>query len=485
MGEPIPIIDVFILTFNAAKSLINVPIFSKHLYDCFGQRSQKALPELVVVCLQEMAPLAKAFIGSYMLSPYFQSYESAINAAAARFISDEERRLQASPDPPYTLIKTGNVGMTGIMLFALHPENIHNLQAAEVGFGAGDMANKGAVGIRLLYTKENYKAQVKETELTFVSTHLAHTEWNLEKRNKNWETIVSGLLFEDPKKLIRPSAEPTPRHSQDGQESQPLMDRTLDEQEKAMQKISVYKPGSHLFVAGDLNYRISKTAPDSTSKFPVCEPESPYHWRAFLQRDQLRIEQDAKRTMQGLVEAAINFPPTYKVVCKPTVHSGSTLEDIAVEQDNANDPKWTWAPHRWPSWCDRVLFTNIPWWAQAPADEHKEMKITVYDAIPPLQTSDHRPVYLRLEVPVMPPSKLSPSDLAYETELALERSEPPDPRVKLPYPIDIQSWEHRAYVKKWESIIGWSMVISKSKQGIAVFVTILVLGMGTWWLRSS
>ncbi|KAI5917278.1 inositol 5-phosphatase [Camillea tinctor] len=422
-----------------------------------------------------MAPLAKAFIGSYVLNPYFQSFEHAVNLAAANFIAEEERHNR-SKDNPYTLVRTHNVGMTGIMLFARDPDAVHGLQAAEVGFGAGDMANKGAVGLRMLYQKASAEGDIRETELTFVGTHLAAMEWNLEKRNKNWESIVSGLVFEDPRSVtLAGSALPTP--AEDSEEGQALL--KPDSNRRALHDISIYKPGTQLFVAGDLNYRLSKTSPTSESTFPNIDSESPHYYSRFLARDQLTVEKSAGRTLHGLSEAEIDFPPTYKL---DILASDSSSVEEGSDGDHV---KWSWAPHRWPGWCDRILYLDIPWWARSSSGPAKGIKVAVYDALPAVRTSDHRAVFLRLEVPVLEPSQLMPDESAYDTELDPDRGKTPDPRIKLPFSIDLQSWEHRAQVKKWESIIGWSMLASQSKQGIMVLATILLVSLGAWWFRSK
>jgi len=41
-------LDLFILTFNCAKNLVNVPIFAAHLQQALGQNAT-ALPDLVVL----------------------------------------------------------------------------------------------------------------------------------------------------------------------------------------------------------------------------------------------------------------------------------------------------------------------------------------------------------------------------------------------------------------------------------------------------
>ncbi|KAI0849880.1 DNase I-like protein [Daldinia vernicosa] len=483
--DPVPTLDVFILTFNAAKHQINVPVFARHLYNAFS-RNASSLPELVVISLQEMAPLAQALIGSYMLNPYFQRYESAVNIAAAKFAAELER--QGLPkDHPYTLVTARNVGMTGILLFARDPNTVKHLQATFIAFGAGDMPNKGAVGLRMHYNKRTTDGSLlATTELTFVSAHLAAMEWNLEKRNKNWETIVSGLVFENPKKIAESREAQSTLQSDDGSEAHQAL-LSQDTTEKSLHDISIYKPGAHLFVAGDLNYRISKSSPTTDSVFPDTSFDTvdSNHLSPFLARDQLIAERDAGRTLHGLSEAEIQFPPTYKLVVSPKPKLHAELDRIGDEENDADEVDWSWALHRWPGWCDRILYQEIPWWARETVGD-KSMKIIDYNALPPVRSSDHRAVFLRVEVPMLEHDCLIPPESALESELRTKRDSPlpVDPRIKLPFPIDLQSWERRASIQKWEPTIGWSMLISQSKEAIAVFVTLLLVGLGTWWYRS-
>jgi hypothetical protein len=419
-----------------------------------------------------MSPLSTAFIGSYFLNPYFARYESALNLAAAQFVAEEER-LHRPMDRPYTLVQTRNVGMTGIMLFARDAAALKNMKTAEVGFGAGDMSNKGAVGLRMTYNKDG-----EETELTFVSTHLAAMEWNLERRNRNWQNIVSGLVFDDPKKILSEDQAAHKRSGSSG-ETQPLLFHPSTVKE--LHDLSIYKPGSHLFVAGDLNYRISKTSPPQDAVFPVLDPKSDDYFPRFLPRDQLTAEKAAGRTLHGMSEAPINFPPTYKYKVLPRQPPETDLARIGAEEDEDEEVQWKFAGHRWPGWCDRVLYLDIPTWVKDFARETEEvpkMDVLAYDCLPVVRSSDHRAVFLRVRVPVLrheelaPPSDMSP---------VVGEGGVTDPRFKLPAEIEIESWEHRASVKKWEVLIGWSMAISQSKQGIMFFTTVLAVGIWACW----
>ncbi|RYP26810.1 hypothetical protein DL768_011528 [Monosporascus sp. mg162] len=456
----LPTVDIFILTFNAAKNSINVPGFANHLYNAFHNNAT-TLPELVVLSLQEMAPLAKAFIGGSILKPYFQRYESAVNLAAAKFLTGEG---QTPPkDNIYRLATVRNVSMTGIMLLARDKYAVRNVRTTELSFGAADMANKGAVGLRFLYTKEDESGQSRQTELTFVGTHLQAFEWKLETRNKNWQSIVSGLVFEDPRRYISGRAP----QSEDGGEEQRLLEQ--DGTQRALHDISIYKPGSHLFVTGDLNYRLSTTAPETGAVFPSIDPGSPDHYSRFFVMDQLTAEKAAGRTLHGLSEAEIKFPPTYKLKVLPKKRPETETDLLRAEQGEDDDEEegaeWKWVIYRWPGWCDRVLYLDIPWWAKdATSSKNLEMKVTAYNALPAVRTSDHRAVYLRVDVPVIEPADLAPSPAAIEAELTRSiNGHMVDPRVRLPFPIDPGSWDHRTFVKQCERVIGWSMLIFQSK----------------------
>lgn len=485
-------LDVFVLTFNAAKQFVDPSVFSLYLRDAFAKNAT-GLPELVVFCLQEMVPLAQGLIGPRMVKPYFQKYVSAVNLAArppnaakpSEGREDSEGHRDGSQDAypngdededsPYTLVTTRHVGLTGIMLMARDPSALHDVKSTEVSFGAGSMANKGAVGVRFSVSKEDAAGRERQTELTFVGAHLAAHEYNLDRRNKNWESIVSGLLFEDPHLLHGgASAHPEPRASGGGDDDERESLLSEDSRDKASHDITIYKPGSHLFVAGDLNYRIDITTPRSGAVLPEYDPESPHHFKHFLDRDQLTSERMAGKTLHGLHEAPILFPPTYKL------QGIKDDEVLAYHRDGRPGrlPPWRWVRSRWPGWCDRVLYLDLPsWLSGGPAAEPMQMTTIAYDALPPVQTSDHRAVFLRIQVPVLEPSLLVPPH-------DVRASDSVDPRVKLPYKVDVEAWSNRARVKEWEPIIGWSMLISQWKSSIAVFVAVLLIGLGTWWTRS-
>lgn len=434
--------------------------------------------------LQEIAPLSQAFIGNYFLSPYFARFDEAVSLAAIRHQDARHGRGTVSIPPAdetgsdrqYTLVMAHNVGYTAIMLFAKDPTRVRDLKEAEVGFGAAEMGNKGAVGLRALYQVGDGE---QSTELTFVATHLAAMEWNLARRNANWAAIMRGLTFENPEdvldKVRRREGTSTPESSEgDGAEERHRL--LQDEHHKQhlelrqqLHDISVFRPSSHLFVAGDLNYRISTTSPPPNAAFPSLDPESEHHYPAFFPLDQLTRERAAGRTLHGLTEHEVRFPPTYKYVVQPPV-SGQTRDAEETEVP------CKFAAHRYPSWTDRILYLDLPTWVGSGRDAPR-IDVRAYDAMPVVRTSDHRPVFLRVKVPM-----ISPVDLAPPASLqGNEGDAATDPRLRLPVEIDPEAWERRKAARQKEQLVGWSMFLWSTKEGAWILATLLLAGLSGYW----
>ncbi|RBR06533.1 uncharacterized protein FIESC28_11011 [Fusarium coffeatum] len=473
-----PSVDLLCLTFNCAKNLLDIPVFSTHLQTAFRQNATD-LPQVVVLSLQEVAPLAHSFIGGYFLSSYLSRYEQAINIAAQHVLDDISSRESdgitttptARPAKPYTLVRGNNVGYTAIMLFARDASRLNEIQEAEVGFGAAEMGNKGAVGLRMLYKDDG-----GSTELTFVATHLAAMEWNLPRRNANWAAIMRGMAFGNPEVVVnsyKTSVTPSPA-STPSAEDQPERTRLLDDEhnkqhsslQKRLHNISVFKPTSHLFVAGDLNYRISTTSPPPSAAFPSLDPDSENYYPDFFRLDQLTRERNAGRTLHGLSEHEVRFPPTYKY---------NVLAQKPGIQEPELDVPWKFAAHRYPGWTDRVLFLDVPSWLKKGDGHDVKLNVRAYDCLPVLRMSDHRPVFFRADVPLIAPSEMAPPS-------NLDPDATKDPRARLPVEIDPEAWERRAAARRKEVMAGWSMYLWSTKQGACILATLLAFSVGLYWL---
>jgi len=421
-------VGAYIVTFNCGREFIDVDAFASQLFDGL---SHPILPDLVVLALQEIAPIGHSLIGGSFLIPYFTRFHTAVQKAARKVISDD------GSIPLYTAIAAKNAGMTGIMVFAKDPEMIHDLETGGVGFGVSEMGDKGAVGTRFTYGTDH-----ASTGLTFVAAHLAAGEGALERRNKDWRSLVRGLVFSSAAHRGNAASLSSPT------EEDPLLSIQRDDG-------SIYKPTYHLFVAGDLNYRTSTMSPapnDHSELFPQPHHgvSSPQHYKHLFENDQLNQERSAGRTLHGLIEAPITFPPTYKY---------ETVEPFLTPDDEIS--KWQWASHRWPSWCDRILYLDLPDWMKR---QYPKAQITTkkYTALPLQPTTDHRAVTLEVKVPLIPIPQ--PDE---------EEDDSRDVRLEPPYHTDINWKTRRDRARRLEIISGFVTYTTTTVEGVAILLALI------------
>ncbi|KAF2764232.1 inositol 5-phosphatase [Teratosphaeria nubilosa] len=397
-------LNIYLTTFNAARSPINIDYFAANL---FNSLNTDLPPALIVLSLQELAPIAYGFLGGSWLAPYFANFAEAVRrAATGRFGKDGSR---------YVSVIARNVGLTGIVVFA-RPEvesRIRWIESGGVGCGLWEMGNKGGVGVRLGLSNGG-----DEAAYTFVAAHLAPTEERWERRNADWKSICQGLVFE---RITKATGTAPPHNITHGDnEQEPLLspDTPPDHNEH-----SIFTPPTYLFFAGDLNYRTSDTKPSPSAHSqdswpqPVDPPSDPRHITHHLPRDQLSRELSKGNTLHLLTEAPITFAPTYK-------YSNAA---------QANEV-WLWAKHRVPSWCDRVLYLQTI----APS-----IQIRAYAALPIQPTSDHRPVVLSCAVP----------------KKAIEET------VKPPFPIRKDWKQRRATARRLEIVVGLGAYLTLTWEG--------------------
>ncbi|KAA8568875.1 hypothetical protein EYC84_007854 [Monilinia fructicola] len=396
-------LSLYYLTFNCGLTLIDTDAFASQL---FNGLSSPHLPDLLVLSLQEIAPIPYSLIGGSFLVPYFNRFHDAVEKASKKLSTDGS---------VYTSIAARNVGLTGIMIYAKDPTLIQDLEAGEIGVGAWSMGNKGAIGIRFTYGSGN-----TSTELTFVAAHLAAMEEELQRRNQDWKNIVRGLVFSSTTSNYGTTLP-------QGDEDRPLLSISP-------QDASIYKSTSHLF--------------------PRDLVSSPKHYSILFENDQLNQERLAGRTCHGLIEAPVSFPPTYKY---------KSEGPFMTSDDKLN--RWPWAKHRWPSWCDRILYLDMPSWVQK-ANPQAKIISNKYSALPLLPTSDHRAVALDITVPLLPipePEEGEGGD---------------DPRVKMPFDIDIDWKKKREKARMMEIVVGFTLYFTSTKEGAALFIAMIVGAVG-------
>jgi endonuclease/exonuclease/phosphatase family metal-dependent hydrolase len=406
-------LDLYLITFNCGRTHADVDAFAAKLFRPYTNE----LPDIVALSLQEIAPLAQAFVSAKSLNSFYAKFVDAVNQASGSRAK-------------YYEVKRHNAGMTALIVFVKSDKMSHvgQTQVADVGVGAYEMGNKGASAIRIHYSVDE---ESPSTPLTFVAAHLAPGETAVQRRNKDWRDVVRGLVFES-------QSSGTQKQSGGEAEAEPLLDDGgIDD---ASSGIYNHFP---MFVMGDLNYRTSNASPksgeDANFPQPTTNVTSPKHWSHLLESDQLSKELHAGRTLHNLTEADIDFPPTYKL----------DIQKYGGKIPQEEPDIWHWASHRFPAWCDRILFSSYL------ADN--AVKILAYNCMPIQPSSDHRPVVLALQ-------------------LDMERARAPEAvtSYKPPFSRNTDWQSQRSAARRREIVVGVGAYLGLTWEGRGLLVATLV-----------
>ncbi|KAJ5104808.1 hypothetical protein NUU61_002155 [Penicillium alfredii] len=455
-------LNIYILTFNCARNLIDIGLFAQHCFDVLPTAGSFQAPELIVLSLQEIAPVSYSFLGGTYLVPYFDAFCQAVSQAAAK-----------QWDEHYVNLVQENTGMTGLMVFARADirDRIAGIDTAHVGFGIHEMGNKGAVGARLGYIVDTQSSQT--TDLTFVAAHLAPMEDGYKQRNLDWQSIVERLVFsehQDPKRTgLGQRAEP------DADEHTSLLTDPASSPAAKSPCRDLFAPDGYLFLAGDLNYRTSNTGPlkEDVGRFPRhdAHPDSPSHYSRLLKEDQLMREMRQGKSFHGLSEAPINFPPTYK-------YSNTAREAARLGLDTQGE-EWKWSSHRWPSWCDRILYLDTP---SSTADSSRG-RVTphVYNALPLLPLSDHRAVALAVSVSLKPRGDGGTG----EGESGDTHHMSTKAQAVAPFSIDPHWRQRRDVARRKEVVVGLVAYLGMTWEGNGLLLASTIGVVGAWFVLRS
>ncbi|CUS14743.1 unnamed protein product [Tuber aestivum] len=416
-------IHLYLITFNCALVHHDAATLSSHLLS--GLESPSPKPDLVVLSLQEIAPLPTAFLGGPALTGYFETFSTAVRSATRKQLGED-----------YALVARSNVGLTGIMVFARSPARVGEVRYAGVGVGLWEMGNKGGVGVKIYYSAMggdiDGDSDGETVEINFLAVHLSPGEKDVHLRNENWGSIVRGLVFG-----IVGKGDAAPGIGSASTES------LISPQPDPATYSGLYSPTAHLFVLGDLNYRTADSRPVGPEFIVFPQPDDPpssnKHYSNLLEHDQLTLQREANKTLHGLEEAPITFPPTYK---------------YHISKTSSDDHSWNWTPFRWPSWTDRILY--LP---------SGNLRVHRYTSIQEIKSSDHRPVVAHISIPAQP---LNASD---------------GWRVRPPYQPDFKGWRSaRDAARRREVVVGYLAYLFGTWAGWGVLAAIIAGGFGGWWV---
>ncbi|MBW0558252.1 hypothetical protein O181_097967 [Austropuccinia psidii MF-1] len=353
-------IKVRCITYNLNKRSAEID-FHKLIFDQESQNFNQ-LPDLLVIGFQEIATLHLSFLSlnALTINRLHHLFSRALSIKLSNLKNlDHHSTENLNQTDFYSLISSRTHGGLGLLIYARNhtiKRHIKNIQTSVVSLGLFNLLNnKGAIGIRLtLCPFINHKLEsnletCQQEIITFVNAHLAPNDNAIQARNQNYQTILNRLLFQNHKT----------HHT-------------------------IYD-SSHLFVMGDLNYRITLTSPNSNgSKSLSIKSLTQFILKAQYSKlvhdhDTLFNQHSSKRVLYGLREGKINFKPTYKY------HLGQL--DTLVDFN-----------HRLPGWTDRIFFAS---WSDNQLKENHHLRSTVshYQSIQDYCHSDHKPVFATFIIP--------------------------------------------------------------------------------------
>ncbi|KAF4874580.1 Inositol-1,4,5-trisphosphate 5-phosphatase 1 [Colletotrichum siamense] len=234
-------------------------------------------PEIVAVGFQEIVELSPQQIMNSDPSRK-QLWESAVRRCL-------NQRAQALGGERYVLLRSGQLVGAALCIFvkASTLAKIKNVEGSVKKTGLSGMAgNKGAVAIRFDFAN---------TQICFVTAHLAAGFSNYDERNRDYATIHHGLRFQ--------------------------RNRGIDDHDAVVW-------------LGDFNYRIGLTSEAVRTLIKKHDLDLLY------ENDQLNLQMIAGLAFPYYSEARINFLPTYKF-------------DLGTDDYDTSEKQ------RIPAWTDRIL----------------------------------------------------------------------------------------------------------------------------------
>lgn len=249
--------------------------------------------------------------------PLYASTESAWVGCLTAHLSHE-----------YVLVSSLSLREIRLVIFARAScaRHIKNVTTDTVATGIGDVVgNKGGTVISFDYA---------HTRLCFVNCHLAAHQDMTTARNADMCRVIKSLKY-------------------------PMGKRCSGD---------LLTCFHHVFVLGDLNYRLSfgtqgeARKPDKETFTTLCRMIRHKRYAELMEMDQLKEQQRLGQVLPGFVEGKYAFAPSFKV------HRNERL---------------TYSVKRSPAWCDRIL-----WYSLAPMPIQQKSLTMATSVV----SSDHKPV---------------------------------------------------------------------------------------------
>ncbi|XP_015873617.3 type II inositol polyphosphate 5-phosphatase 15 isoform X1 [Ziziphus jujuba] len=299
-------------------------------------------------------------------------------------------------DEGSTFERVGSRQLAGLLIAVWVRSNLKahvgDVDAAAVpcGFGRA-IGNKGAVGLRI---------RVYDRIMCFVNCHFAAHLEAVSRRNSDFDHVYRTMTFSRPTNifnvasgtvlylllycsltllmylswLVYRSGLPLVLSIAAGASSAAQTFRGINalgaNSAEGMPELS---EADMVIFLGDFNYRLDDISYDEARDFVS---QRSFDW--LRERDQLRAEMEAGNVFQGMREAVITFPPTYKF----------ERHQVGLAGYDSGEKK------RIPAWCDRILYRDSCTSSVSECSLECPVVSSVlqYEACMDVTDSDHKPV---------------------------------------------------------------------------------------------
>ncbi|XP_013605714.1 PREDICTED: type I inositol polyphosphate 5-phosphatase 13-like isoform X1 [Brassica oleracea var. oleracea] len=231
-----------------------------------------------------------------------------------------------------------------------------DVAAVPCGFGRA-IGNKGGGGLRI---------RVYDRTMCFVNCHLAAHLEAVNRRNADFNHIFRLMVFSRGQNLSNAAAAGASTAAY-------TLKTTTNPSPGAEEVKSDLAAADMIAFCGDFNYRLYGITYDEARDFIT---QRSFDW--LREMDQLRQEMKLGKVFQGMREALITFPPTYKFERN---RSGLGGYDSGEKK-------------RIPAWCDRVIYrdTQSTPFSKSNLQCPVVSSVIMYEACMDVTESDHKPV---------------------------------------------------------------------------------------------
>ncbi|CAH9137694.1 unnamed protein product [Cuscuta epithymum] len=265
-------------------------------------------------------------------------------------------------DEGSSFVRFGCRQLAGLLIAVWVRKNISRhvgdveVSAVPCGFGHA-IGNKGAVGLRM---------RVYGRVMCFVNCHFAAHLDAVGRRNSDFDHVYRTMVFSRPSNLPNASAAASVS-------SAVQMLRGANGAANSLEALPELSEADMVIFLGDFNYRLDGTSYDEARDFIS---QRSFDW--LKERDQLHTEMEAGNVFQGMREAVIRFPPTYKF----------EKHQLGLAGYDSGEKK------RIPAWCDRILYRDCRTSSVTTCslDCPVVSSILQYEACMDVTDSDHKPV---------------------------------------------------------------------------------------------